>query len=80
LRVIAGAVYREARRRGRARPPPGRKELEIWPRRVAGEAPVHTHTLKRLVIKVSVALARSLGSAILAYREGCQKGAGREGV
>ena len=36
--------------------------------------------IKRLVIKVSAALTRSLGSAILDYRKGCQKGAGREGV
>jgi len=32
--------------------------------------------IRRLVIKTSVSLARSLGSSVLAYRKVCQKGAG----
>ena len=36
--------------------------------------------IRRLTIKTSVSLASSLGSAILAYRKVCQKGAGRVGA
>ena len=36
--------------------------------------------IRRLVIKTSASLARSLGSSVLAYRKVCQKGAGRAGV
>lgn len=36
--------------------------------------------IRRLVIRTSVSLARSLGSSVLAYRKVCQKGAGRAGV
>ena len=36
--------------------------------------------IRRLVIRTSVTLARSLGSSVLAYRKVCQKGAGRAGV
>ena len=36
--------------------------------------------IRRLVIKTSVSLARSLGLSVLAYRKVCQKGAGRAGV
>ena len=34
--------------------------------------------IRRLAIKTSASLARALGTAILDYREVCQKGAGRE--
>jgi hypothetical protein len=36
--------------------------------------------IRRLVIKTSASLARSLGSSVLAYRKVCQKGAGRADV
>ena len=36
--------------------------------------------IRRLVIKTSVSLARSLGSSVLAYRKVCQKGAGLAGT
>ena len=35
---------------------------------------------RRLIIKTSASLARSLGSTILDYRRVCQKGAGSEGA
>ena len=36
--------------------------------------------IRRLTTKTSMSLASSLGSAILAYRKVCQKGAGRVGA
>ena len=35
---------------------------------------------RRLIIKTSASLVRSLGSTILDYRRLCQKGAGSEGA
>jgi hypothetical protein len=40
----------------------------------------HREVFRRLVIRTSASLARSLGSSVLAYRKVCQKGAGRAGV
>ena len=37
-------------------------------------------SLRRLAIKTSSSLQRSVGSAIVAYRRVCQKGAGSEGA
>jgi len=39
---------------------------------------MRTWIRRRLTIKTSASLARALGTAILDYREVCQKGAGRE--
>ena len=62
---------------------PGSASEEVCPK-LAGTKTIASKVvgtcIRRLVIKTSVSLARSLGSSVLAYRNVCQKGAGRAGV
>ena len=57
-----------------AQPPPLQSPVSSKQKNMVGTS------LRRLTIKTLSSLQRSVGSAIVAYRRVCQKGAGSEGA